>query len=140
MQGTNIHLVKHQGKLLACSSGKTVTVVGFKHSKHASIVKRNICHRHFDVNRVSVAEYKLQLNAKRENDLVNTEITNTALEYFGLICKLNDVQYVIVSDITPSKNYIQMMVDVEMSNKGTYTDMRMIRGNLEKIFTDGSYH
>lgn len=130
MQGSKLHFVKHQGKLLASPSG---TVIGFKHSKHAGMVKRYISQRHFDVRRISETHYNLRLLAKTHQ--LQLEVTSSALEYFSLICKLNNVPFVIVNDVVaPSQNFLQLTLDGTITNKSLYTDMRMIRGNLEKLF------
>lgn len=136
MLGSNIHLVKYDGNNLACTKTKPVTIIGFKHLKHASIVKKNIAAWDFKVDKKSVVEYHISFVKKRDVPLDKIEVVTSSLEYIGLLSKLNDVGLIVASEVFLDQNFIKMLVDNRDEINRIYTDMRMVRGNLEKIFNE----
>lgn len=134
----NLYLInKSNGQSFAYSK-RPVTLLAFKHKKHAAIVQKQISTFDYDIQYKPPQQYLI--TAIKPLQSSPTEIASTSELYISLICKLNNVKVSLVTDIDILTNKAMFLLTEEVNLKNVYTDERMVRGNLEKIFRDDSNH
>ena len=135
MLQNNVHLVKYKGQSLACSQTKPITILGFKTLKHAIKIQKLVEKVEYTIIKETPTVYKLNIAEPRPEPLQEMTVTKTPLSYITLLCKLNDLDFEIITDIETS-DIIKMKIDQNIDTH-IFTNMQMKKGNLEKLYNEG---
>ena len=131
----NIYLLKKKNTVLANTYGHQSTIFGFRHSRHAQYIRQKIGKFEFRIRRDTYG-YILNLEQKRSYPINEFyDISESAESYVAFLAKLNSVKFLIVSDLIIEERAIKLLS--EECDEEIEINYDMIKGNLEKIYTNG---
>lgn len=128
----NVYMLQNNNKYLACSSTTPVSIIGFKHRKHAIMVKQTLKYHEQTLEQDSTKRFTIK---KRSDGTVcdGINITSCAVVDTFIRFAVNNTQLVIIDDIVETKNKLTLYKE---DNTAVFVDMSMIKANMEKLLDD----
>lgn len=132
----NIYLIKKKDTVLANTYGHQSTMFGFRHMRHAQYIRQKIGKYEFKIKRDTYG-YILNLENKRSYPITEFyNISDSGESYVAFLAKLNSVKFLIVNDLIIEERAIKFLS--EECDEEIEVNTEMIRGNLDKIFNNGT--
>uniref|UniRef100_A0A6C0BEP4 Uncharacterized protein n=1 Tax=viral metagenome TaxID=1070528 RepID=A0A6C0BEP4_9ZZZZ len=130
----NVYMLQNNNKYLACSSTNPVSIIGFKHRKHAAMVKKILKYHEQTLEQDSTKRFTL---TKKSDGTVwdadDINITSCAVVDTCIRFAVNNTQLVIIDDIVETRNKITLYKE---DNTAVFVDVSMIKANMEKLLDD----
>lgn len=124
----SLHLIKHHNYIL--SSTKPSTIFGFKHPRHAAFLRNRLRNRDFDI----VKETNYILLLAQTGTYKDIQVESSSDIHLALMCKLNNLDLAIVSDIIIESEKCIHFVSESYDLQDIYIDDKLLKGNLDKIY------
>lgn len=127
---SNIYVLQNKNGYLACKHTSPVSILGFKHRKHALYLKKHMMFQEqlleTDTNkRFTILKRNTGTHIQDDINIVCCSIVDTTIKV-----AVNNAQLVIIDDLVDTKNKITLYKE---DTPGVFVDISMIKANMEDL-------
>lgn len=136
LNGQSIYIIHNNKKPLACTVTTPVTIFAFTKHRLACKIQDFIKTNEFVVSPTLSNSYIMHKHEDGYYNASNINIEETTTMYLGLLRNLNGINVALINEIRQQSESMLILNNDPEGLPYTYTDIHMIIGNLEKIYSN----